>query len=181
MSHSALCRIQGYVVRHYVVRHYVAFGVMSFGIMSLGIMSFGILSFGIMTHSGLWHIRDYVTFSIMSHSALCRIRPYVVQLCVIWHIVIWCNVVRRNVVWRNVVRPTVGVSAHCNNCMHNQIAQLACGAEKFLIFRAESFSHNQRIYISDSRVSPPLRCQEEALTQPLSPLSAVSYNTCPSV
>ena len=28
---------------------------------------------------------------------------------------------------------------------------------------------------------PPLRCPEEALTQPLSALSAASYNTCPSV
>ena len=34
MSHSILCRIQGYVVWYYVVGHYVAFGVMSFGIMS---------------------------------------------------------------------------------------------------------------------------------------------------
>ena len=34
MSHSALCRIRGYVVRHNVVRPYVAFGIMSFGIMS---------------------------------------------------------------------------------------------------------------------------------------------------
>ena len=32
---------------------------------------------------------------------------------------------------------------------------------------------NQRIYISDRRVIPPLRCLEEALTQPLSALSAV--------
>ena len=39
----------------------------------------------------------------------------------------------------------------------------------------------QRIFISDRRVSPPLRCPEEALTQPLSALSAASYNTCPSV
>ena len=41
--------------------------------------------------------------------------------------------------------------------------------------------YKQRICISDRRVSPPLRCPEEALTQPLSALSAASYNTCPSV
>ena len=29
MSHLALCRIQGYVVRHYVVQHNVTFGIMS--------------------------------------------------------------------------------------------------------------------------------------------------------
>ena len=34
MSHSALCRIRGYVIWNYVVRHYVAFEVMLFGIMS---------------------------------------------------------------------------------------------------------------------------------------------------
>ena len=45
MSHSALCRIRGYVVRHNVVRPYVAFGIMSFGIMS---------------HSALCRIRPYV-------------------------------------------------------------------------------------------------------------------------
>ena len=44
MSHSVLCCIHGYVVRHYVVCHYVAFGVMSFGIMS---------------HSALLRIRHY--------------------------------------------------------------------------------------------------------------------------
>ena len=45
----------------------------------------------------------------------------------------------------------------------------------------ERDSSGQRIFISDRRVSPPLRCPEEALTQPLSALSAASYNTCPSV
>ena len=44
MSHSALCRIRGYVVRHYVLRHNVAFGLMSFGYVSFGVMSFGIMS-----------------------------------------------------------------------------------------------------------------------------------------
>ena len=33
----------------------------------------------------------------------------------------------------------------------------------------------QRIFISDSRVSPPLRCPQEALTQPLSTCSVGSY------
>ena len=64
MSHLALCRIRGYVVRHYI-----AFGLMSFGIMShsalccirpyvvrlcvvrrniLGVMSFGVMSLGLL-------------------------------------------------------------------------------------------------------------------------------------
>ena len=45
MSHSALCRIRGYVVQQNVVRQYVAFSLMSFGIMS---------------HSALCRIRPYV-------------------------------------------------------------------------------------------------------------------------
>ena len=40
MSHSALCRIRGYVVRHYV--------------------AFGLMSFGIMSHSAICRIRPYV-------------------------------------------------------------------------------------------------------------------------
>ena len=42
-SHSVLCRIRGYVVRHNV-----AFGLMSFGIVSFGLMLFGLMSFGVM-------------------------------------------------------------------------------------------------------------------------------------
>ena len=56
MSHSALCRIRGYVVWHYDVRPYVAFGIMSFGIMS---------------HLALCRIRPYVI-------RLCVVRPNVV-------------------------------------------------------------------------------------------------------
>ena len=55
MSHSVLCRIQGYVVRHYVVWHYVLQDYVAFGVMS----------FGITSHSALCHIRHYVTFGLM--------------------------------------------------------------------------------------------------------------------
>ena len=62
MSHSVLCCIRGYVVRHYVISPYVAFGIMSFGIMS---------------HSALCHIRPYVVrlccCSAMCCSAYCRL------------------------------------------------------------------------------------------------------------
>ena len=57
LSHSALCRIWGYVGWYYVVRHYVAFGVMSFSIMS---------------HSALCHIQTCVVW----HNV---VRIYVVQ------------------------------------------------------------------------------------------------------
>ena len=64
LCHSALCRIQGYVVWHYLcrIRHYVAFGLMSFGYVSFGIMSFGVRSFGVMSfgimsvyRAACWH------------------------------------------------------------------------------------------------------------------------------
>ena len=70
MSHSALCRIRGYVLRPNVIRHYVAFGLMSFGIMS---------------HSALCRIRPYVV-------RLCVVRRIVVR-----HNVVRRNVVRHNV------------------------------------------------------------------------------------
>ena len=70
MSHLALCRIRGYVVRHYVVWHYVAFGVMSFGIM---------------LHLALCRFRPYV-------DRLCVIRRIVARPNVVR-----CNFVRPTV------------------------------------------------------------------------------------
>ena len=63
MSHSALCRIRGYVVRHYV----------AFVVMSLGIMS----------HSALCHIRTYVVLLYVVRRNVARpnvVRPSVYQL-----------------------------------------------------------------------------------------------------
>ena len=71
------------------------------------------------------------------------------------------------------------VKLHPHNTWNNSIKK--CKA--FSDFLANSQKGwTQRKFISDRRVSPPpLRCPEEALTQPLSALFAVSYNTCPSV
>ena len=64
MSHSVLCRIRGYVVRHHVFRDYVAFRVMSFGIM---------------LHSALCRIWTYVVrLNVIRRNV---VRPTVVYLC----------------------------------------------------------------------------------------------------
>ena len=60
MSHLALCRIRGYVVRHYV--------------------AFGVISFGIMSHSALCCIRTYVVWRNVARPNVVRrnvVRPTV--------------------------------------------------------------------------------------------------------
>ena len=70
LCRSALCCIQGYVVRHNVtfsiMSHsdlHMSFGIVSFGVMSFGKMSFGVMSFGLLS--------VYRGGGFMSHSCLC--------------------------------------------------------------------------------------------------------------
>ena len=65
MSHSVLCCIRGYVIRHYV--------------------AFGVMSFGIMSHSALCRIRPYVV-------RLCVVRRIVARPNVVGRNVVRPNV-----------------------------------------------------------------------------------------